>query len=266
MKIDNSYTYSKWKKKNKPLFRMLIFVSIGLIFLSGVGILGYKGYKEYLAFNEKVDVSNDPAFRNPTQVKIDNNKLEVPSAKVLNVAYTVQAPLTNWNVHEESCEEAAVLMYHYFLEGQTTFDGKSVITPQLANDEEIKMKQWEVKAWGKEPDLTIEALGKFAQEYYGYNYEVLSNVTKEDIEKQVALGHPVIVPVMTQALHNPHYSPGNVYHVVLVKGYKPEGVVTNDAGVKEGENYFYTWDTIFSAMDAQTPKMNQGRVMAVLTK
>jgi hypothetical protein len=213
-----------------------------------------------------VNVQTDPAFKNPVQEPTKEPGVTIPSAKVLDMAYTVQAPLANWNIHEESCEEAAVLMYHYFLNGQTTFNNKTVIPAQTANTEEIKMKEWQVQHYGREPDLTISALGKFANEYYGYSYQTYENVTKDDIKKQIALGHPVVVPVMTQSLHNPHYSPGNVYHVVLIKGYKEDGVVTNDAGVKEGENYFYTWDTIFGAIDAQTAKMQQGRVMLTLTK
>ena len=78
-------------------------------------------------------------------------------------------------------------------------------------------------------------------------------------------GHPVLVPVLTQSLKNPHYSPGNVYHILLIKGYDATGVITNDAGVKEGKDWHYSWDILFSAIDAQTSKMNQGRVGLVLT-
>lgn len=180
---------------------------------------------------------------------------------VLSVPFTVQAPNASWNIHEESCEEAAILMYHYFLKGKTDI---SVIPSQTANDEIISMKNWQKTNYGSEPDLSIKNLGKFANEYYGYKYEVFENITKEDIMSQIQSGRPVIVPVITHALGNPNYGANPAYHMLLIKGYKNTGVITNDAGVSQGRNWFYTWNTLFSAIDAQTPKMGQGRTMIII--
>ena len=36
---------------------------------------------------------------------------------ILKAPYTVQAPFGNWKFHQESCEEAALLMYHDFMDG-----------------------------------------------------------------------------------------------------------------------------------------------------
>ena len=116
-----------------------------------------------------------------------------------------------------------------------------------------------------ERDLTLDRTGQFAQAYYGYHYALVP-ATAESITAQVAAGHPVIVPVMTKALQNNHYGRGDVYHEVLIKGYTPDGVVTNDAGVQEGKDWFYAWNVIFGAIDAQAQKMGQGRVALVLTK
>lgn len=184
----------------------------------------------------------------------------------LVVPYTVQAPWASWNIHEESCEEAVLLMYHYFLEGQIAFGGKTVIPPTTASDEMLKMKKWQVASYGNEPDLTIEAIGKFANAYYGYSSQVYKNITKEDVKREISSGNPVLVPVMTHSLLNSHYGLKSVYHILLIKGYNSLGAITNDPGIKEGKNYFYSWDTIMSAIDAQTPKMAQGREMLVLTK
>jgi len=183
----------------------------------------------------------------------------------LPVPYTLQGPLNNLNIHEESCEEAAILMYHYFLLGKTTFNGITVIPPQQANDEMIAMKNWQVKKYGIEPDLSIEKLGLFAKQYYGHKYQTFKNITQTDIKREISVGHPVLVPVMTHALKNPMYGPVSVYHILVIKGYNPQNVITNDAGVR-GENQQYSWDILFQAIDAQTPKMGQGREMLVLTK
>lgn len=250
------------KKKLLKVKQSYVLIFLLLLVFGGLGYYGRKLYIEYKVFNEKVDIENDPEFQTPPPSTND----EIPSAKVLAMPYTVQAPFANWAVHDESCEEAALLMYHYFLKGQNTFEGKTEIPPQLVHDEEVKMKNWQVTTYGKEPDLTIDAWGKFAQAYYGYKYQVFSNITKEDIQEQIAKGSPVVVPVMTHSLDNPHYGAEDSYHVVVLKGYKEDGVIANDPGIKQGENYFYAWEILFKAMDAQSATMKQGRMMATLSK
>lgn len=184
-----------------------------------------------------------------------------PAAAVLPVPYSVQAPGNNWKIFENACEEDAVLMYHQFLAGDSRTDlPVAEVGPALR-----AMQQWQVTNWGAEKDLTIDKTGQLAQAYYGYHYEVVP-ATQESITAQIASGHPVIVPVMTHSLQNPHYGPNTVYHEVLIKGYNAEGVVANDGGVKEGKNWFYNWSVLWGAIDAQTPKLGQGRVGLVLTK
>lgn len=157
-------------------------------------------------------------------------------------------------------------MYHEFLEGNYKFNGKTIITAQRANDEINRMISWQVKNYGREPDLSIEDWGKFAQSFYGYQYQIFSNITEDDIRQQVSAGHPVVVPVMTDVLNNPHYGHKPAYHILVIKGYRSDGVIVNDTAFIYGESYFYSWTTIINAIDAQTPTMHQGRVMAILTK
>lgn len=187
---------------------------------------------------------------------------QMPEKASLLVPYTVQAPFADWKTHDESCEEAAVLMYHYFLSG----DKREVLDQYRADAELKNMKTWQVQNLGKEPDLTIEELGRFTKNYYGYKYEVKKNITAENIKREIAAGRPVMVPVMTHALKNPHYNVNDSYHILLIKGYDEAGVITNDAGVKEGKSWHYTWDILWQAIDAQTPKMAQGRDFLILSK
>ena len=156
-------------------------------------------------------------------------------------------------------------MYHYFLQGQYTFNGSTVIPKQKANDEMIAMKNWQVKSYGVEPDLSIEKLGLFMQQYYGYKYKTFKNITRDDIKREISTGNPVMVPVMTHSLKNPMYGLKSVYHILVLKGYNAQNVIANDAGIR-GENIQYSWDIVFQAIDAQTPKMGQGREMVVVTK
>ncbi|GAC1329450.1 MAG: hypothetical protein NVSMB17_05850 [Candidatus Dormibacteria bacterium] len=183
-----------------------------------------------------------------------------PAGVILNVPYTVQAPFANWKFHEESCEEATLLMYRQFLQG----DSRADIPPGEADQGLRALKAWQVTNWGSEVDLTLERTGQLAHDYWGYHYQVMP-ATEESIRQAIAAGHPVVVPVMTRSLQNPHYGPKTVYHEVLLKGYSAGGAIANDPGVQEGKNWFYSWDILFGAIDAQTAKMNQGRVALVLT-
>jgi uncharacterized protein YvpB len=189
-------------------------------------------------------------------------KLIFPESYALTVPYTVQAPLTNWNIHEESCEEAAILMVHYYLIGQTV----SVINPQTANQELIDMVNWQKLRYGKELDLDMTAVGELAKNYYGYKYEVKKNITADDIKSAIASGKPVMVPVITHGLQNPHYGRTPTYHILVIIGYDSTGVITNDTGVKEGRNWHYSWQVLWQAIDAQTAEMKQGRDMLTLSK
>lgn len=184
-----------------------------------------------------------------------------PVSAVLSIPYSVQAPNNNWKVFENACEEDAVLMYHLYLDGDTRAD-----IPVAEADPALRtMEHWQVVNWGAEKDLTLDKTGQFAQAFYGYHYQLVP-ATQDSITSQIAAGHPVIVPVMTHSLQNKYYGATTVYHEVLIKGYNADGVVTNDGGVMQGKNWFYSWSIIFSAIDAQTPKMGQGRVALVLTK
>lgn len=254
----------KWGKKfNKKFLIWLI-----LLFISWVSLLGYVFYPkakiQWENFQKEKLTKNIPIVKPvvPSIPVASPTPIAIPDSARLEVPYTVQAPFANWDVHEESCEEADALMHHYYLSGQYL---DQVIPLETADQEMIKMKQWQVSHYGKEPDLSVEALGKFMKDYYGYSYQV-QDATQENIKKEIAKGNPVSVPVITHALQNPHYGRQPSYHILLIKGYNANGVITNDAGVKEGENYFYTWDVLFSAIDAQTPRMNQGRLMLTVFK
>ncbi|MDD5693411.1 MAG: C39 family peptidase [Patescibacteria group bacterium] len=205
----------------------------------------------------------------PSQVQtIETKKVIIPpkpvikSEALLMVPYTVQAPFANWNIHEESCEEAALLMIHYYLSGNQI----DIIPPSTANQELIEMVSWEKTNYGREKDLSIYEVGKLAADYYGYKYQVTEDITADNVKQAISEGNPVMVPVITHALRNPHYGPNPSYHILVIKGYNPAGIITNDAGVKEGKDYFYTWDILWQAIDTQSKQMNQGRDMLVVTR
>jgi hypothetical protein len=254
---------SKYKKRTRiPSYYKFAayFLFIVVIIGSLLGLLRYyqaaiiKMTNKPLQ-NAEVTVTNQAKKPIPT--------VALPASKNLVVPYASQAPFGNWKVHEESCEEAALLMYHDFLDGTVNPSGK--ISDTNADSVYRTMKTWQVAHYGKEADLTMEALGKLATEYYGFKFKT-AEANEDNIKRAIADGSPVIVPVMTHSLLNNMYGPYTVYHVLLIKGYDAAGVITNDAGVGNGADHHYDWAVLFSAIDAQTEKMGQGRVMLTLSK
>jgi hypothetical protein len=211
--------------------------------------------------SEEIVKSTAPPKNEPQIEKVPAQPVIKESAYI-EVPYTVQAPNKRWDIHEESCEEAAALMYYYFL----TNNSLKNIPADTAHNEFLKMIGWQKKNYGKEPDLSIAQFGEFFKSYYGYKYQIETKATKELIMEVISGGHPVIVPVMTHALGNPNYGPRNSYHVLVIIGYDKNGIITNDAGISQGQDHRYTWETLFKAIDAQTPTMKQGREMIYFPK
>ncbi|MFN2462528.1 MAG: C39 family peptidase, partial [Candidatus Dormibacteria bacterium] len=184
-----------------------------------------------------------------------------PSRWSLMVPYTPQAPYNNWSgPRQNACEEAALLMVHDYLRGDTRSD----IPADEADAALGAMQQWQVDNWAGETDLTMVRTGQLARAYYGHSYQV-QPATTDAIMAAIRAGSPVSVPVMTHSLNNPNYGPQDVYHVLLIIGYDQNGVITNDSGVMQGQGWVYSWATLFQAIDAQTLQQ-QGRVMLTVAR
>ncbi len=193
----------------------------------------------------------------------------LPASLRISVPFTSQAPL-GWNnsVHpeyEEWCEAAAIFMTGIYYRGDTR---ESV--PGAEADQRIRqVVDYERRTYPGVLDLSLDKMGGVGNAIYNLDASI-KPASPEGVRQELADGHPVIIPVMTHGLPGgraiaPFYSAGNVYHVILIKGYDSQKGLfyTNDAGFTQGLNYAYTWDILSTAMDAQAAKMNQGRVMLV---
>ena len=189
----------------------------------------------------------------------------IPVSAFMKIPYTPQAPKNNWDTaHEEYCEAAAALMVGSFFRG----DRRSVIPPDEADQRMAQIVDYERKTWPGSLDLTLDRVGQTANFFYGLK-PVVEPATLDGVKREIAAGHPVILPLMTHGgpggqKISPHYGSVSVYHVLLVTGYDPQKIYTNDAGFVEGQNWSYTWDVLQAAIDAQTSKTGQGRVMLAL--
>ncbi|MEI6266782.1 MAG: C39 family peptidase [bacterium] len=253
---------------NKKILVLCLYIFSVIVGGAIIGIARYQYINsEVLNNKERVSAPIETA-KNPT-VSIQPTittfiEKSLPASADITVPYAAQAPFSNWAVHEESCEEAALLMYHEFLVG-TTYPANKI--PDAMDDTTLRdMKSWQIKNYGSEADLSMDTLGKFAANYYGLKPVVKKDIGEADIKRALATGSPVLVPVMTHSLQNSMYGPYTVYHILLIKGYDAAGVITNDAGVGNGVNKHYSWDILWQAIDAQTAKMNQSRTMLILSK
>lgn len=172
-------------------------------------------------------------------------KKEVKTSGNLAVPFTSQAPFGNWDVvHEDTCEEASVLMVKKYFDGETVN-----IDPTVADTDLLAMVDFEEKnSFFK--SLTAEELGKFVEAYYPtLQATVVENPTVDQLKGFIDGGTPVIVPAAGQQLGNPFYSgAGPLYHYVVLRGYDETNFVTNDPGTRHGENYSYTQSVLMGAM------------------
>ncbi len=165
-----------------------------------------------------------------------------PGSVRITMPFSSQAPFANWDaMHEETCEEASLVLVKTFL------DGKATITEQEMENELQMLVKWQTDH-GYGQDVTMDELGKTAVGAYGLRYRVI-DATKESIETELAAGNPVIIPAAGRELGNPYFSgEGPWYHVLVVSGFDASSYYTQDVGTKRGANYRYDKDTLLAAL------------------
>jgi uncharacterized protein YxeA len=212
--------------------------------------------------NDERQVAADEQGQTSDERRATNDEAEQPTSNIilptsynLAVPFTPQAPHADWiEPFKEACEEASVLMAHWFYTNQT-------VNPNYATDEIVKMVAWQQKKWGGHFDLTMEQTAELVKEYLGYKkVEIIANPTINDIKFQLSQNRPVIMPAAGRSLGNPYFTqPGPIYHMLVIKGYTKTQFITNDPGTKRGEDYLYDFETIMSALhDWNETDINRG--------
>ena len=173
----------------------------------------------------------------------NRKKITIPSSFTLNIPFVCQAPLGNWgSPFNHACEEASVLMVHYYFQGET-------VDPSKAAQDIRDMVNFEKRTYGFYKDTSAEQTAQLIRDYYGYRADVHYNVSLKDIKKELVKGNVVIAPTAGRKLLNPYFkSPGPIYHMLVIKGYTPTEFITNDPGTKRGADYAYPYQIIKSAI------------------
>jgi hypothetical protein len=179
------------------------------------------------------------------------------------VPFTSQAPFANWDeLHEEACEEASLLMAHYFLEK------KGLVLSKEADKDIVDL----TKKINKD-DITVAEVKKYAEDIYKHSgWKILDNPKAEDIKNALASGKIIIAPMAGRELGNPNFKqPGPLYHMLVISGYdNRKGVfITQDPGTRKGKNYEYKFNVLMSALHdfpGDKSKVGQGtsRILIVV--
>ena len=244
-----------------------------VVLLTGGSYSGYRLWRHFLAHASQPPPSTAVVFQSPppsttsAASSTPATPTPLPTSVLVKVPFTSQSPFNQWgagNVHEEYCEAAALLMVGDFFKG----DSRSKIPPAEADGAMGQIVSVERRMFPGVLDLPLSSIGSVGTQLYGLNPTV-APVDLDAIERNLAQGRPMIIPVMTHGANgqkiSPYYGTVNVYHVIVLIGYdNAKGLLyTNDAGFMEGQNYAYTWSTLSTAIDAQAGKFPQGRVMLV---
>ena len=100
--------------------------------------------------------------------------------------------------------------------------------------------------FGEHKDLYNEDMRTFVRDYFGYNDQDILWLSEVDSDriKQIIAGLSAYYGCFGRKIGNPFYPyPG--YHMLVVRGYTDNQVITNDNGTKRGEKYPYDWN-VFS--------------------
>lgn len=202
---------------------------------------------------DKIQISPSPTIvLSPTPIPVESGTptpnptvAALPSSYIIdNFSFQSQAPLANWDeLHNEGCEEASLILVNYYQKGQS-------LSAQTMDEEILKTVDWEIKKWGTHKDLTIGETAEVAEGFFGIDdWKIESNITIEDIKKEIAQNHPVIVPTAGRLLGNPYFrQPGPVYHMVVVIGYDKSNFIVQDVGTRRGDHYRYNENVLFNAI------------------
>jgi len=192
------------------------------------------------------NAANDAPDINSTDSQNNNQSDNSPPAKyLLAMPFYSQAPNGNWDaVHEEMCEEASLLNAGLFLQNKK-------LNVDDYDKELLKLKDLGERLVGTWVSTSISDTRKISDTYFGraIQSKIIDNPSVSDIEREVAAGRPVIVPLAGRDIGNPNYTPpGPIYHMLVVKGYDENFFITNDVGTRKGNSYVYKKNVIMDNM------------------
>lgn len=191
---------------------------------------------------------------NETWLRQAGAEEKIPDKFLIDVPFTSQAPFAKWDeLHEESCEEASIVMVKYFLD-------KKNLSTQIAEKEIQDLVKFQIKKYGDYKDSNAEQTARLYSDFYGQpeddlKMKVIYNFERNDLKRYLARGYPIIIPAAGRLLGNPNFTaPGPLYHNLVLIGYEGDTIIANDPGTKRGHGYKYDIDVLYKAIHDFTGK------------
>jgi hypothetical protein len=184
----------------------------------------------------------EPAPADPAPAK---SAPALPASINLKVPMVYQAPFSVWDAKDEdACEEASMLMVQGYLNGTTGFSREEM--RRLIDG----IVAYEMSSLGYFESTDAAQTAEIMRSYLKLgSVKVLPVASIDDIKRELAAGHPVMLGASGRNLHNPNFKNGGpVYHMLVAKGYKPGWIITNDPGTRKGTDYLYAEDVLFNAL------------------
>ncbi|MFC1789696.1 C39 family peptidase [Patescibacteria group bacterium] len=233
------------------IFVILFFAGLNYIFTGTFNIFEFSSKPTIKSFpiieGEQISTPQDQSIFQEEKLAESLN---------LKIPFIVQAPFSDWSYpFNHNCEEAAVLMVHYF------FEEISNVNPAKTKIELLELVEFETKTYGFHEDTTAKQTAQLIEDYYGYKTNVIYDISLDDIKRELNSGNPVIVPTVGRELQNPYFTPpGPLYHMLVIKGYTSSEFITNDPGTKNGADFTYSYEILKKAMsDFNEGEMENGR-------
>ena len=233
----------------------IAFDIIALVVLVGLLLGGIYIYTHWARFTEYKEPKEAAELSEEEHAK----EIVLPESFELGIPFISQAPLGNWNSpFDHACEEAAVLMVHYYLQNESS------INPTKAGEEIREIIEFEKQNYGFYEDTSTKETAQLIQDYYDYKVRVDYDISLEDIKKELVQGHPVIIPTAGRMLNNPYFTPpGPIYHMLVIKGFNNTDFITNDPGTSRGADYSYSYETLEKAIHDMGIESNQSAMIVI---
>lgn len=198
-----------------------------------------------------------------------DESVSLPQSVLLNVPFTSQAPLGEWNDRRQldGCEETSIKMAMMWVYGNAA-------PPEEVRRDIINMSELEKVVFGSFEDTSAADTASLFKSFYNYDkVSVAYGITTTDIKVQLAAGHLVLIPLNTRSLKNKIYRRGPVRHTVVVVGYdnQRKEMIINDPFFAHGANVHVKESELQKALgDYKTgmhlPAGSRAKAMIVVSK
>jgi len=238
--------------KKKRIILLIILILLGIVYVNRSYLLNLwqdlrqPSIPQSVSKNEAISkqTADNSNLNQNFNINHSSRTIVLPAEFNLSVPFTTQSPFAEWTEQDnESCEEAAILIVHYYWQGKT-------FTKEIAKKELQKIIDFEMDYFGFYKDTDAEQTAELARKMWGYKkVDVIWQPSLEDIKRQVYAGRPVIVPTAGRELNNPNFRrPGPLYHMLVIRGWNKKNIITNDPGTRHGENFQYPYDVLYGAI------------------